>query len=88
SQIVQEIAQVPAVVAKEALKIAPQPPLNNSQNSQTAPPSDANFIADDYIKQGEGLYLQGNYDEAVVCLEKAILTNNNLDEAWYWRGNV
>ncbi len=88
SQIVQEISQVPAVVAKEALQLAPQPPLNNSQNSQTAPASDENFIADDYIKQGEGLYLQGNYHEAVVCLEKAILTNNNLDEAWYWRGNV
>lgn len=88
SQIVKEISQVPAVVAKEALKLAPQPPLNNSQNSQTAPASDENFIADDYIKQGEGLYFQGNYDEAAVCLEKAILTNNNLDEAWYWRGNV
>jgi tetratricopeptide (TPR) repeat protein len=88
SQIVQEISQVPAVGGNEALKLAPQPQLNNSQNSQPAPPSDENFIADDYIKQGEGLYFQGNYDEAAVCFEKAILANNNLDEAWYWRGNV
>ena len=88
SQIVQEISQVPAVVAKEALKIAPQPALNNSPNSQTPPASDENLIADDYIKQAEGLYFQGNYDEALVCLEKAVLANKNLDEAWYWRGNV
>ncbi|WP_246276965.1 tetratricopeptide repeat protein [Microcoleus asticus] len=88
SQIVQEISQVPAVVAKEALKLAPQPPINNSQNSQTAPASDENLIADDYIKQAEGLYFQGNYDEALVGLEKAILANKNLDEGWYWRGNV
>ncbi|MEG3849669.1 tetratricopeptide repeat protein [Microcoleus sp. herbarium19] len=89
SQIVQEISQVPAVVAKEAVKEAPQPNLNDSQTSQAAPVGDGgNLIADDYIKQGEGLYFQGNYDEAVVCFEKAILMNNNLDEAWYWRGNV
>jgi len=88
SQIVQEISQLPAVVAKEAVKLAHQPQLNNSQNSATAPASDENMIADDYIKQGEGLYFEGNYDEAVVCFEKAILANNNLDEAWYWRGNV
>ncbi|MEG4231880.1 tetratricopeptide repeat protein [Microcoleus sp. Pol11C3] len=88
SQIVQEISQVPAVVAKESLKVTPQPPLNSSQNSQTAPTSDENLIADDYIKQAEGLYFQGNYDEALGCLEKAILANKNLDEAWYWRGNV
>ncbi|MEG4346706.1 tetratricopeptide repeat protein [Microcoleus sp. A003_D6] len=89
SQIVQEISQVHAVVAEEAVKLAPQPQLNNSQKSQTEPASEGeNFIADDYIKQGEGLYFQGNYDEAVVCFEKAILANNNLDEAWYWRGNV
>ncbi|MEG5044656.1 tetratricopeptide repeat protein [Microcoleus sp. B4-C1] len=88
SQIVQEIAQVPAVVAKEALKVAHQPALNNSQNSQTAPASNENLIADDYIKQAEGLYFQGNYDEALVCLEKAVLANKFLHEAWYWRGNV
>ncbi|MEG4353555.1 tetratricopeptide repeat protein [Microcoleus sp. LAD1_D3] len=88
SQIVQEISQVPAVVAKEALKVAHQPPLNNSPTSQTAPASNENLIADDYIKQAEGLYFQGNYDEALVCLEKSILANNNLEEAWYWRGNV
>lgn len=88
SEIVQEISQLPAVVAKEAVKLAPQPQLNNSQNSETAPASEANMIADDYIKQGEGLYFQGNYDEAVVCFEKAILMNKNVDEAWYWRGNV
>ncbi|MEG4944605.1 tetratricopeptide repeat protein [Microcoleus sp. F4-D5] len=88
SQIVREISQVPAVVAKEALKSAPQPALNNSPNSQTPPASDENLIADDYIKQAEGLYFQGNYDEALVCLEKAVLANKNLDEAWYWRGNV
>ncbi|MGB3266836.1 MAG: tetratricopeptide repeat protein [Microcoleus sp.] len=88
SEIVQEISQLPAVVAKEAVKLAPQPQLNNSQNSETAPASNANMIADDYIKQGEGLYFQGNYDEAAVCFEKAILMNNNVDEAWYWRGNV
>ncbi|MEG4109446.1 tetratricopeptide repeat protein [Microcoleus sp. S13_C5] len=87
-QIVQEISQVPAVVAKEALKIAPQPALNNSQNSQTAPANDEKLIADDYIKQAEGLYFQGNYDEALVCLEKAVLANKFLNEAWYWRGNV
>ncbi|MEG5057005.1 tetratricopeptide repeat protein [Microcoleus sp. A2-C5] len=88
SQIVQEISQVPAVLAQEAVKLAPQPQSNNSQNSETAPANEANMIADDYIKQGEGLYFQGNYDEAVVCFEKAILMNNNVDEAWYWRGNV
>ncbi|MEG4228516.1 tetratricopeptide repeat protein [Microcoleus sp. N9_B2] len=88
SQIVKEISQVPAVVAKEALKIAPQSALNNSQDSQTAPASDENLIADDYIKQAEGLYFQGNYDEALVCLEKAVLANKFLNEAWYWRGNV
>ncbi|MEG3931329.1 tetratricopeptide repeat protein [Microcoleus sp. T3_B1] len=87
-QIVQEISQVPAVVAKEALKIAPQPALNNSQKSQTAPANDEKLIADDYIKQAEGLYFQGNYDEALVCLEKAVLANKFLNEAWYWRGNV
>ena len=89
SQIVQEISQVPAVVAKEAVKLAPQPQVNNSQPSQTSSATEGeNLIADDYIKQGEGLYLQGDYDGAVVCFEKAILMNNNLDEAWYWRGNV
>ncbi|MBE9096639.1 tetratricopeptide repeat protein [Tychonema sp. LEGE 07203] len=88
SEIVQEISQLPAVVAKESVKLAPQPQSNNSQNSETAPASQENMIADDYIKQGEGLYFQGNYDEAAVCFEKAILMNNNVDEAWYWRGNV
>jgi tetratricopeptide (TPR) repeat protein len=89
SQIVQEISQVPAILVKESVQLAPQPQLNNSQKLPTAPPIDGeNLIADDYIKQAEGLYFQGNYDEALVCLEKAILTNNNLDEAWYWRGNV
>ena len=88
SQIVQEISQVSAIVAKEAVKVAPQPQLNDSQTSQTSLGDGENLIADDYIKQGEELYSQGNYDEAVVCFEKAILTNNNLDEAWHWRGNV
>ena len=88
SQIVQEISQVSAIVAKEAVKVAPQPQLNDSQTSQTSPGDGENLIADDYIKQGEELYLKGDYDEAVVCFEKAILTNNNLDEAWHWRGNV
>ena len=89
SQIVQEISQIPASVAKEAVKVAPQTQVNDSQNLQTAPANDGgNLTGDDYIKQGEGLYSQGNYDEAVVCFEKAILINNNLDEAWHWRGNV
>ncbi len=88
SQIVQEISQLPAVVAKESVKLAPQPQSNTSQNSANVPSDAENLIADDYIKQGEGLYFEGNYDEAVVCFEKAILKNNNLDEAWYWRGNV
>ncbi|PSB27641.1 hypothetical protein C7B69_10620 [filamentous cyanobacterium Phorm 46] len=88
SQIVQEISQVPAIVAKEAVKVAPQPQLNDSQTSQTSPGDGQNLIADDYIKQGEGLYSKGDYDEAVVCFEKAILMNNNLDDAWHWRGNV
>src|SRR4029078_12540042 len=63
-------------------------PLNNSQNSQTAPANNENLIADDYIKQAEGLYFEGNYDEALVCLGKAVLANKFLNEAWYWRGNV
>ncbi len=89
SQIVQEISQVPAVVAKEAVTKVPQPQqLNDSQTTPASVSDGENLIADDYIKQGEGLYFQGNYDEAVVCFEKAILMNNNLDEAWYWRGNV
>ena len=90
SQIVQEISQLPAVVAQEVVKVAPTPPSNNSPDSEVASVSseDNNLIADDYIKQGEGLYFQGKYEEAVVCFEKAILTNNNLDMAWYWRGNV
>lgn len=89
SQIVQQISQVPAVVATSTVKLAPQPQLNNSQSPPIAPASDGeNLIADDDIKQAEGLYFQGNYDEALVCLEKAILANNNLAEAWYWRGNV
>jgi tetratricopeptide (TPR) repeat protein len=88
-QIVQEISQVPAIVAKEALKFAPKPQFNNPQTSATAPASDGEkLIADDYIKQAEELYFQGNYEEALACVEKAILTNNNVDEAWYWRGNV
>ncbi|TAH25231.1 MAG: tetratricopeptide repeat protein [Oscillatoriales cyanobacterium] len=89
SQIVQEISQVPAIVAKEAVKLAPQRQLNNAQTSATAPASDGqNLIADDCIKQVEELYFQGNYNEALACVEKAILTNKNADEAWYWRANV
>ncbi len=90
SQIVQEISQVPQAVAKEAVKAAPQPQLPISQQPQvaTAVSAEDKLIGDDYIKQGEGLYLEGNYDGAVVCFEKAILLNKNLDEAWYWRGNV
>jgi len=90
SQIVQEISRVPAVVAQESAKVAAQPQLNNSEQSEVASvaSNQDNLIADDYIKQGEELYFQGKYDEAVVCFEKAILTNNNLDNAWYWRGNV
>ncbi len=89
SQIVQEISQVPAIVAKEAVKLAPKQQLNNAQTTVTAPASDGqNLIADDCIKQVEELYFQGNYDEALACVEKAILTKKNVDEAWYWRGNV
>jgi tetratricopeptide (TPR) repeat protein len=90
SQIVEEISQVPAVVAKEAVKFIPQPQLNNSPQSQveSATSDGENLMIDDYIKQGEALYAKGNYAEAVVCFEKAILTNNSANKAWFWRGNV
>lgn len=90
TQIVQEISQGPAVVAQEAVKLAPQPQLNISEQSpvESVGSDGENWIADDYIKQGEGLYYEQNYARAVVCFEKAIFLNDNLDQAWYWCGNV
>jgi tetratricopeptide (TPR) repeat protein len=90
TKIVQEISQVPAVVAKATVKIAPEPQLSISEQSQveSVGGDGKKLSADDYIKQGEALYSEHNYDEAVVCFEKAILLNNNLDKAWYWRANV
>lgn len=90
SQIVQEISQVPQAVVQEPVKPEAQGPIDNSQQQQSEPAagSEDKLIADDYIKQGEALYLEGNYEEAAVRFEKAILLNNNIDEAWYWRGNA
>lgn len=83
TQIVQEISQVPQTLAKEAVKPTPQQP-----KVEPAVSAGDKLIADDYIKQGEALYIQGNYEEAMTCFDKAILLNQNIDEAWYWRGNV
>ncbi|MGL5059390.1 MAG: tetratricopeptide repeat protein [Microcoleus sp.] len=90
SQIVQEIDRVPQTVANKTVKPAPQQTPDKSQQQQvvTAAKSEDKLIADDYIKQGESLYIQGNYEGALSCFDKSILLNQNIDEAWYWRGNV
>ncbi|MDF0554162.1 tetratricopeptide repeat protein [Kamptonema sp. UHCC 0994] len=89
SQTVQELAQIPAVARQEAIKPESQLEATNSR-SNVVPfqkPQET-LIADDYIKQGEALYFEGRYQEALVSFEKAILMNADIDEAWYNRGNV
>lgn len=46
------------------------------------------FIADDYLKQGEALANENRYAEALALFEKAVKMNPGLDEAWYNQGNI
>ncbi|WP_413166934.1 tetratricopeptide repeat protein [Capilliphycus salinus ALCB114379] len=50
--------------------------------------SSPDFIADDYLKQGEALANENRYGEALNCFEKAVKLNSNLEEAWYNQGNI
>ncbi|MEB3282207.1 MAG: tetratricopeptide repeat protein [Lyngbya sp.] len=50
--------------------------------------SSTDFIADDYLKQGEALANENRYSEALTSFEKAIKMNPNLEEAWYNQGNI
>ncbi|MEL7038106.1 MAG: tetratricopeptide repeat protein [Cyanobacteria bacterium J06592_8] len=50
--------------------------------------SSPNFIADDYLKQAEGLANEQRYPEALSALKKATQMNPNLEEAWYSQGNI
>ncbi|CBN57271.1 MULTISPECIES: tetratricopeptide repeat protein [Kamptonema] len=89
AQTMQELTQIPAAARQEAIKSESQLEANNSR-SNVVPfqkPQES-LIADDYVKQGEALYLEGRYQEALVSFEKAILMNADIDEAWYNRGNV
>lgn len=50
--------------------------------------SSPDFIADDYVKQGEALANEQRYGEALISFEKATKMNPNLEEAWYNQGNI
>lgn len=89
AQTMQELTQIPAAARQEAIKSESQLEANNSR-SNVVPfqkPQES-LIADDYVKQGEALYVEGRYQEALISFEKAILMNADIDEAWYNRGNV
>lgn len=89
-QIVQEMSQMPTAITQTVPKPEPQPETVPGKQSNVVPfpKNQPNVMADDYLKQGEALYLQGRYEEAVIFFEQAILMNNDLDRAWYSRGNV
>jgi tetratricopeptide (TPR) repeat protein len=89
SQTLQELAHIPATVRQEASKSEPQPEvMNGKSNVVPFQKPQENLIADDHLKQGEALYLECRYQEALISFEKAILMNADLDAAWYHRGNV
>ncbi|HLO49011.1 MAG TPA: tetratricopeptide repeat protein [Kamptonema sp.] len=90
SQTLQEIAQIPAATRQEAAIPQAQIEASNSRQLKVVPfqkPQET-LIADDYVKQGEALYFEGHYEEALISFEKAILMNSDIDRAWYNRGNV
>jgi tetratricopeptide (TPR) repeat protein len=64
-----------------------QPTAEETIQELTVIPQE-NTIADDYIKQGEGLLFEGRYQEAIAACDKAIALNPSLSQAWYQRGNA
>ena len=44
--------------------------------------------AEDYVKQGDALYFEGRYSEAIESLDKAIALNPSLIAAWISKGKT
>ena len=57
------------------------PSTNSSQSSQL-------MIADDYLKKGESFFLEGQFKEALTCLEQAITANPQLEQAWFKKATI
>ena len=41
-----------------------------------------------WLRKGEILYSERNFDEAIKCYDKAIEINPDNDEAWYYRASI
>ena len=46
------------------------------------------MIADDYLKKGESFFLEGQFKEALTCLEQAITANPQLEQAWFKKATI
>ncbi len=73
------------------------PSQNDSQlkaisESNVSQNSDANETktnsAEFWLENGNSLYEQGRYDEAVVSYDRSLLLNPQLDAAWFNKGNA
>ncbi|MCX6680654.1 MAG: tetratricopeptide repeat protein [Methanothrix sp.] len=59
---------------------------NVSQNSDANETKTAS--AEFWLENGNSLYEQGRYDEAVVSYDRSLLLNPQLDAAWFNKGNA
>jgi tetratricopeptide (TPR) repeat protein len=92
SEVLQEFSQVKASLlnqmeVKEEIKEMKLYSVTSAKILPFPKPPEP-LIADDYFKQGEALYLQGFYEDALTSIERALEINPNLDEAWYYKGNA
>lgn len=46
------------------------------------------LTADDYVKQGDALYFEGRFEDAIESYDKAIEIDSNLFAAWVGKGKV
>lgn len=46
------------------------------------------FTASDYAKQGNALFFESRYEDAIAAYDRAIQLNDDLYEAWFGRGST
>lgn len=90
-QIIREISNIIPASLEE-----PIPPeiqnkmieLTNQLEALKAANSELIFTVDDYVKQGDALFFENRYEEAIECYDKAIQLEPNNVDVWFFKGYV
>jgi tetratricopeptide (TPR) repeat protein len=90
-QTIQELTNLLPLSTQEALPPDVQPRIGKLTallESLKAAIPQITFTASDYLKQGNALFFEGRYDDAVAAYDRAIQLHPELYEAWFSKAST